>query len=292
MKIVKFLFLFCLLGLLIFSIYVNYSTFRSLVFQNELISDPQRKFSFEFVNTRFPEIPNIQFATIPIAAAKAIYAINEFRFKEADSLIQIADSINPYTFVGDYLKGKFFLAGELFEPALIYSKKAFYGWPKARDHYKVYNDVLVQYKDTLEISAAYSYLDEYLKKDPFYQDVFYNSLNAAKFRHLITSYSDTIPVTKKLLIGKWVRAYNFPNQSIRDTLYTYEFSQSTFINPSKGTYSYKLKKDSLLVYLQKDLTKPIVSYKSLYSKEYQTLIFFNIEISEGVIQDQYFLRSN
>jgi tetratricopeptide (TPR) repeat protein len=292
MKIVKYLFLLSILGFLLFSVYVNYITFKSLVFQNELRSDPERKILYDSVINRYPEIPNIEFATLPIAATKAIYAINEYRFKEADSLIQIADSINPYTFVGDYLKGKLFLAGELFEPAMTYSKKAFYGWPKAKDHYKVYNDVLVHYKDTLEISAAYSYLDEYLKKDPFYQDVFYNSLNAAKFRHLITSYPDTIPLTKELLIGKWVRAYNFPNQSIKDTLYTYEFLQRTFVNPSKETYSYKLKKDSLLVYLQKDLTKPIVSYKSLYSKEHQTLIFFNIETSEGVIQDQYFLKCN
>jgi hypothetical protein len=256
------------------------------------MSDVNKNLSYDSVNIRYPEIPNIQYATLPIAASKAAYAIKELRFEEAESLIQISDSINPYTFVGDYLKGKLFFVGQLFDPALFHSKKAFYGWPKAKDNYKVYNDVLVHFRDTLEIMSAYNYLGEYLKKDPFYQDVFYNSLNAAKFRYLITSYKDTVPISKNLLIGKWIRAYNFPNQSVRDTLLTYEFFQSTFINPSKGLYGYELQGDNLIVYLLDKKSTPIASYKALYSKEYQTLIFYGIETDDGKKQDQYFLKNN
>ena len=276
--------------IIIGSIFVNYQTYKSLSFQNILRSDPGRQMTFDSVNKSIPSIPNIGFQTLPMAAHKAFYAINEGKLAVADTLIMEADRVNPYNYVGDGLKGYLFYQLGYLETALKHAKIAFYNWPKATLNYTTYNDILVSLKDTTEIKAAFNFLPTYLKKDKVYYNNFRKSLASARFSYLKVSYEDKANVAKETLKGRWIRAYNFEgSNTVLDSTYQYEFTDKEIINPSNNLFNYKIEKDSIFIFFKSN-QKKVASYGLQYSEANATLILSGVPLEDGKIQTQFFKK--
>ena len=276
--------------IIIGSIFVNYQTYKSLSFQNILRSDPGRQMTFDSVNKSIPSIPNIGFQTLPMAAHKAFYAINEGKLAIADTLIMEADRVNPYNYVGDGIKGYLFYQLGYLETAFKHAKIAFYNWPKATLNYTTYNDILVALRDTTEIKAAFNFLPTYLKEDKVYYNNFRKSLASARFSYLKLSYEDKANVAKETLKGRWIRAYNFEgSNTVLDSTYQYKFTKNEMINPSNNSFSYKIEKDSIII-LFKNNQKKVAAYGLQYSKLDSTLILSGVPLEDGKIQTQFFKK--
>jgi len=285
-RVLFLIFIVFLLG----SIFVNYQTYKSLSFQNILRSDSSRIMTFDSVNKSIPSIPNIGYQTLPMAAHKAFYAINEGKLAVADTLIMEADRVNPYNYVGDGLKGYLFYKLGYLETASYHAKIAFYNWPKATLNYTTYNDILVSLKDTTEIIAAFNFLPTYLKEDREYYNYFRKSLANARFSYLKTIYKDKSDVSANTLIGNWIRAYNFEgSKSVLDTTYQYKFTNTEMINPSNNSFSYKIEKDSIVI-LFKTNQKKVAAYGLQYSKLDSTLILSGVPLEGGKTQTQFFKK--
>ena len=289
----KRLILSSLLILILFSLYVNYSTYRSFIIQRVILSDHRSPivYSFDTLDSILPAIPNTSITAMPLDVFRVNYLLYEGRLDETRFYIERAKKINPYTHVGDFLDGKLYYYRGMYDSAYVHLKAAFQGWPKNLDHYNSYVDVLEELKDSTSLIKAYNFLDNSLKQKPEYFERFYKSFNAIKLSYLIIDYPDAIPMNQDSLIGSWQRVYNFPNnQIVRDTTVLYNFMENTFSNKAKEIFAYRLKKDSLSFYFTNNLKKPISSFKTKYSNEHKTLIFEDMPIGQNKFQTQYFRK--
>ena len=286
-------FLLAISIIIIFSIYVNYLTYRSLIIQRTLLNEYRspKVYNFDLLDSILPPIPNITITAMPLDVFRVNYLLAEGRISETPKYIERAKRINPHTHVGDFLDGKVLYYRGLYDSAYVYSKRAFYGWSKNLDHYNSYVDVLEKLRDTTSLINAFNFLEDNLKENPNYFKRFYSAFNEIKLSFLITNYPDAVSVNRDTILGSWERVYNFPNnQIIKDPTIQYNFNLNTFTNKQAQEFAYKLKNDSIFFYFNSNLKKPISSFKAHYSKEYQTLIFENVPIDQGKFQTQYYRR--
>ena len=279
--------------IIIFSIYVNYLTYRSLIIQRTLLNEYRspKVYNFDLLDSILPPIPNITITAMPLDVFRVNYLLAEGRISETPKYIERAKRINPHTHVGDFLDGKVLYYRGLYDSAYVYSKRAFYGWSKNLDHYNSYVDVLEKLRDTTSLINAFNFLEDNLKENPNYFKRFYSAFNEIKLSFLITNYPDAVSVNRDTILGSWERVYNFPNnQIIKDPTIQYNFKLNTFTNKQAQEFAYKLKNDSIFFYFNSNLKKPISSFKAQYSEEYETLIFENVPIDQGKFQTQYYRR--
>ena len=151
---------------------------------------------------------------------------------------------NPYIFFSEYTKARFFVYSKQFDSAHFYAKKAFYGWPKYIEHYKLYNNTLVQRRDTLEILNAYDTINKYFNDRTPYYDDFLNSLSNAKLRYLITQYDSLSSVDPFILDGSWSQVYQFESGETVKLNNSISFENNTFSN-ANSSYNYELKSDTI-----------------------------------------------
>ena len=151
--------LFPLLIIILFSIYVNYSTFRSLIIQRTLLNEYRspKVYTFDVLDSVLPSIPNITITAMPLDVFRVNYLLSEGRIDETQKYITSAKKINPHTHVGEYLDGKVLYYKGLYDSAYTYSKRAFYGWPKNLDHYNSYVDVLEKLKASIRLVVSLNF---------------------------------------------------------------------------------------------------------------------------------------
>lgn len=283
-----------LLILVFFTLSINYLTFKNLqaeyIFRSMLeVQDP--KLNYEYANDLFPSFPNVSAVATPIDIFKASLALREGNFQLGFDHLNEARKINTYTHVADLVLAEFFLSNNKLEDARKYGALAFKGWPKNDKHFSVYNDILVKQRDTLSIFNTFDSLPENLKQKPEYIQKFKESISKAKLMYLITEYPNANSLDKNLIIGKWVRGYNFPNQFIKDTTLTYEFKKDQMITKDGSIYHYDVKNDTIYISFY-DSRKLLNKYPIKYSDSLQTLIMENVKILNGNLQDQYFKKIN
>lgn len=280
---------------LILSIVINLQVFKSLRVQRIILSDHRNPifYTYDKLDSILPPIPNISITAMPLDVYRVNYLLAEGRIEETYPLVQRAMKVNPYTHIGDFLYGKIFYYKGQYDSAYFYSKRAFFGWPKNIDHYNSYVDVLEKLKDTTSLIKAYNFLKPNLKEDPDYFNRFYRSFNKIKLDYLITDYPDATNITTDLLEGKWSRVYNFPNnQVVIDSSTQYNFLSSSVVSNGEGDeFYYKIIKDTFYFYFKSNLKKPISKFKAQYSQKYESLLFENIPIENGLFQTQYFKKS-
>ena len=100
--------------------------------------------------------------------------------------------------------------------------------------------------------------------------------------YLVTDYPDAKFLNKNQLLGTWTRGYNFPNQFIKDTTLTYEFTNDQMITKDGSIYHYDLKNDSIYISFYES-RKLLNKYPIKYSDSLETLIFGNVKILNGII---------
>ena len=240
--------------------------------REDIISKRSSFSSSDIMN--IPSYPNISVTGIPIAALQANYFLNERKYSEALKLLYKATDVNRYLYFSDFMMAKFHIATQNYDSAYFYSKKAFFGWPKNIEHYKMYNNLLVRRKDTMEILNAYDSINKRFNDRREYFDNFVSSYADAKLRYLITKYDSLSSVSNSFLIGNWRQAYEFETGEINYLKNTMSFTDSLFSNLDVS-YKYKLRRDTLFL-LYESNNNLVAKYPIFYSKSKKTLIMKNV----------------
>lgn len=203
--------------------------------------------SLDEVEKMLPPIPNVDIAAMPISVYEVPYLLKEGNVEEALKSAEKADSVNPYTKVGNYFRAKIYsFAGEL-DKAQKEAEKAFYEWPKNIDHYRVLNEVLVGKLDTTEIKKVFKYADSLFPEKKEYRNDFEKSLNLARAGYIIKIYLDAIPIAQDSLVGQWQRMYEYSyGKVVYDPNTVLSFSRDGVFKDTKGGhYRYTLEESDL-----------------------------------------------
>ena len=284
--------LFLLNVIVCFILYKTFISFRYQHIINQDIKNKTQTFSFEEVS-KIPLIPNVGVTTMPIKALLAPYIVSK-NPEKAFSLLKESSSHNPHIYYGEYLMANFFFQTKQYDSAYYYANKAFYNWPKNLNHYKFYNKVLEAKKDTVELLAAYDFVNKSFKSKEDYYLSFVDSYSNAKLRYLIFKYPDASSVLKDSLIGEWQQMYEFEGGKVRFLKKKIVFEDKYFrSNGSK--YYYDVNKDTLN--LKFVTNKKVISQIPIYySDSLKTLILKNIPTEANVdipkLQDQFFKKIN
>ena len=278
-------------ALLVFFFVCTLFTYRSLVGQRIVAEDSKELLSYNEVDSILPFFPNLGLSSTPIDMHRAIYSIKEGDYERAKDLIKSSNKINPYTYVGEYLYARLYLAEGKLDSALYYSFRSFYKWPKNPQHYKTYNEVLVKLKDSTALLNAFKYLDSSRQSNPIYNNDFVKSYNEIKIQYLLNDFDDKVSITLNELKGTWVRSYYFENNEVvSDSNLKYHFEDKFFINPSGNKFSYKLSKDSLNIFSTSKPYKLMQSINIYYSPSRDALLFNNVMFETGKFQNQFFKK--
>jgi len=221
-----------------------------------------------------PSIPNIGISTIPLDAFKANYYFYEGNIREANMLLDKATEANPYIYFSEFTKARYFMYVKNFDSAYVYAKKSFYGWPKNIEHYKLFNETLVQRKDTLQILQAFDSINELFYSRTEYENNFIESYRNAKLRYLITDYSNLKPVIAKDLQSEWQQVYEFESGEVMK-LDNKILIDDTFFSNSDTQYLYDIKDDTISLYFKSSRTK-VTEYGIKFSENSKILILQNV----------------
>lgn len=282
---------FVKISVIIFSLAIIYFfslTFISFRFQTKLRNDYSTgdyKLGLENIQD-VPLFPNITVTSIPIKAIIANYYFVYGSPKEAVKYIDESSKINPHIFFPEFLKAKYFFNNAEFDSAHYYAKKAFYGWPKNLEHYKLYNKTLEQRKDTLEIMNAFVSINKYFYDNSAYKENFIDSYTNAKLRFMISSYIDEATISIDDLKGNWQKVYEFEGGQITKLTDMLSFSDSTFSSSEKYYFTKNIDTINLFFLNQRNI--PISKVIVKYSDQYNTLILKQVDST--LANDSFYKR--
>lgn len=271
---------------------INGSVYLSMKAQKPIREDKNSgapKFTLEEVERMLPPIPNVDVTAMPLEAYKVTYYLKEERVQEALAAAEKADSINPYTRVGNYFRAKIFNFAGLYDEAKVEAEKAFYEWPKNIDHYRVLNEVLVGKLDTTEIKKVFQYADSLFPEKKEYRDDFEKSLNLARAGYIIKIYLDAIPIAQDSLVGQWQRMYEYSyGKVVYDPNTVLSFSKDGVFKDTKGGhYKYALEETDLQLFFTGNGQK-IKTMNLSYSPGNKTLLLLDTQNPEN--KPQFFKK--
>ena len=262
----------------------NYYIFKSFRAQKIILQDQKLTLSLKEVDSLLGFFPNFSSQAMPLDIYRAKYYLKENNMSKALSKVINARKVNPHTYISELTIGRVYYNIGVMDSAFKYAKKAFYGWPKHVEHFKFYNEVLAKKGDTLEILNIMNMFSG----DKEYFQVANDYYNKAKLSYLITEFDNLTPVSEINIEGTWQRVYHFPQNKIVDSSRSYSFSKKTALVDNTYEFKYEVVRDSIYFKFLSS-NKLINRVKVLYSKEYNTIIFKNVTLENG-IQDQYFIK--
>jgi O-antigen ligase/tetratricopeptide (TPR) repeat protein len=160
-KKVNLLFMVLALVVLLPSLYVTNSVYKSLKGQMFLLQDfnsNQFNVPLNQVDNIVPNMPNITVTTIPINSVKARYYVNAKKYDKALALLNSGTSANPYLFYSEILKSQIFQELGQLDSAKVYARKAFFGLPNNDLHSSRYINLINITKDREALDEAYELL--------------------------------------------------------------------------------------------------------------------------------------
>jgi O-antigen ligase len=160
-KKVNLLFMVLALAVLLPSLYVTNSVYKSLKGQMFLLQDfnsNQFNVPLNQVETFVPNIPNITVTTIPINSVKARYYVNAKKYDKALALLDKGTSANPYLFYSEILKSQIFQEQGKLDSAKVYAKKAFFGLPNNDLHASRYINLINITRDKKALEEVFELL--------------------------------------------------------------------------------------------------------------------------------------
>lgn len=149
--------------LLLPSIYINNSVYKSLKGQMFLLQDfnsNQFNLPLNQVDNVVPDIPNITVTTIPINSVKARYYVNAKKYDKAMALLEAGTKANPYLFYSEILKSQIFQEKGQLDSAKVYARKAFFGLPNNDLHASRYINLINITRDRVALEEAFELLTE------------------------------------------------------------------------------------------------------------------------------------
>lgn len=153
---------FLILLLLIPSIYITNTTYKSLKAQMLILQDfnsNNYNLPLNQIESFIPPLPNITVTTIPMNAIKARYYFHYKKYDKALSSLNSYKNSNPYLFYSELLKSQIFQEKSEIDSAYVYAKKAFYGLPNNDLHASNYLNLVFKKRDKQEVKKAFDYID-------------------------------------------------------------------------------------------------------------------------------------
>jgi O-antigen ligase len=160
-KKVNLLFMVLALAVLLPSLYVTNSVYKSLKGQMFLLQDfnsNQFNVPLNQVDNIVPNMPNITVTTIPINSVKARYYVNAKKYDKALALLNSGTIANPYLYYSEILKSQIFQELGQLDSAKVYARKAFFGLPNNDLHSSRYINLINITKDREALDEAYELL--------------------------------------------------------------------------------------------------------------------------------------
>ncbi|MDC0515217.1 O-antigen ligase family protein [Flavobacteriaceae bacterium] len=239
-------FLVILILLVLPSIYINNSVFKSLKGQMILLQDfnsNQFNLPLNQVENVVPNIPNITVTTIPINSVKARYFVNAKKYDKALALLNEGTKSNPYLYYSEILKSQIFQEKGQLDSAKFYAKKAFFGLPNNDLHSTRYLNLINITRDRDALEEAFASLTAK------------NKLNNWK-NYLIIASTLFPPKDKRLTKQAQYAMELFPgNQEFKGLYYQIVVGQADLNNAV--TYSTK----GLDYFNEKDYSKAAVEFE-------------------------------
>ena len=204
------------LGFLVFSlllilpsIYVNNTVYKSLKGQMFLLQDfnsNNYNVPLNQIDNIVPDVPNITVTTIPINSVKARYYVNAKKYDKALALLDKGTSANPYLYYSEILKSQIFQEQGKLDSAKVYARKAFFGIPNNDLHASRYINLINITRDKKALEEAFELLT--------YKNKLTNWKNYLIIANSINSSNDPV------LIERVKKATQiFPNNSEIKNLY-------------------------------------------------------------------------
>jgi tetratricopeptide (TPR) repeat protein len=160
-KRVNLLFMVLALAVLLPSLYVTNSVYKSLKGQMFLLQDfnsNQFNVPLNQVDNIVPDMPNITVTTIPINSVKARYYVNAKKYDKALALLDRGTNANPYLFYSEILKSQIFQEQGKLDSAKVYARKAFFGLPNNDLHASRYINLINITRDKKALEEAFDLL--------------------------------------------------------------------------------------------------------------------------------------
>lgn len=171
-----------LIFLIIGSIFITYSTYKSMKIQLKLQFTIKNNNSLknlgvpsQVINSEFPSIPNLTENNIPVDIIKAWLVYNEGKYEEALKLTNQSNNVNPFAGYTELVKATIFFAMNNIDSAFHYSRKGFYKRPRNSELFSIFAKSSVQKKDSETIKEAFNLYRKYAN-DPESWQIYIRSL--------------------------------------------------------------------------------------------------------------------
>ena len=169
--------------LILVSIYTTYYTYRSMVVQtltHFTFGTTTKDVTWQDVNPKLPDLPNLAENNIPINGTKAWYLFLAGRNEEALSLLNQDKNANPYSMSKEWLKSTIFTSQGKIDSAHYYSKKGFFQRPRNLSLFNLISRTSVPLKDTLTIQRAFQEYHKF-RGEPHAWKIYMRSLFAVNY---------------------------------------------------------------------------------------------------------------
>jgi len=181
--------------LIISSIYITYSTYRSMRvqwFTNNDFSNPNSDITWQQVNSKFPLIPNLAENNVPIDVEKAWYLFKGKKYEDALFLLNQSTAVNPYSMANEWLKAGVFYSMNRIDSAYYYSKKGFWNRPRSIGLYSILSRTSALMNDTKTVKSSFKEFNRY-RNEPDAWKIYIRSLFAVNYnQEEVVSLADSI----------------------------------------------------------------------------------------------------
>jgi O-antigen ligase len=161
-----------------FAYTTNNKVFTSMKAQAYINTDALKlepELSFERVNNELPSFPNLNAFCFAPDVIKSRYLIKEKRFNEALQLLTQSRKVSAQLSINEQFTFLAFMGLNNKDSAFYWIEKAFYYRPRVRNNYILYNQLLVERRDSVGIENAFKRLRP-LRDEGYVWGVYLNSL--------------------------------------------------------------------------------------------------------------------
>jgi tetratricopeptide (TPR) repeat protein len=229
---------------IIFSIYISFSVYRSMVHQKEflgLAASNSEDFSEEEIYEIDSWIPNIDVFTMPIDALKANLLIRIEQYDSVPKFIENAIKANPKIGYAELVKSIYLLkTDKKLDSSYYYAKRAYEILPSQFNHFDHYLNMIEIFRDTISLTEVYEALKNNYDEEKYQKYIQVSSrinnnislsgidlINKLKVNNPMNSINQALEIMGQIGRKNVDLGFNFENLAIK------EYEKNNFENAAK-----------------------------------------------------------
>ena len=229
---------------IIFSIYISFSVYRSMVHQKEflgLAASNTEDFSEEEIYEIDSWIPNIDVFTMPIDALKANLLIRIEQYDSVPKFIENAIKANPKIGYAELVKSIYLLkTDKKLDSSYYYAKRAYEILPSQFNHFDHYLNMIEIFRDTISLTEVYEALKNNYDEEKYQKYIQVSSrinnnislsgidlINKLKVNNPMNSINQALEIMGQIGRKNVDLGFNFENLAIK------EYEKNNFENAAK-----------------------------------------------------------